>query len=134
MPILAEGGVKRVVNGPIPYAPDGNPYIGPAHGLTNFYQCCCFSFGIAQSGGAGKFLSEWVVDGAPEWDGWVFDPRRYTGYATTSYTAAKAVELYQNEYAVGFPFEERPAGRPARTTPLYPVLKAKVSRDRTRTG
>ena len=45
----AEGGVKRVVNGPIPYAPDGNPYIGPAHGLTNFYQCCCFSFGIAQS-------------------------------------------------------------------------------------
>ena len=63
VPILAEGGVKRVVNGPIPYAPDGNPYIGPAHGLTNFYQCCCFSFGIAQSGGAGKFLSEWVVDG-----------------------------------------------------------------------
>ena len=122
VPILAEGGVKRVVNGPIPYAPDGNPYIGPAHGLTNFYQCCCFSFGIAQSGGAGKFLSEWVVDGAPEWDGWVFDPRRYTGYATTAYTAAKAVELYQNEYAVGFPFEERPAGRPARTTPLYPVL------------
>ena len=82
VPILAEGGVKRVVNGPIPYAPDGNPYIGPAHGLTNFYQCCCFSFGIAQSAGAGKFLSEWVVDGAPEWDGWVFDPRRYTGYAT----------------------------------------------------
>ena len=122
MPILAEGGVKRVVNGPIPYAPDGNPYIGPAHGLTNFYQCCCFSFGIAQSGGAGKFLSEWVVDGAPEWDGWVFDPRRYTGYATASYTAAKAVELYQNEYAVGLPVRGAP-GRAARpTTPLYPLL------------
>ncbi|MEK0084132.1 GcvT family protein [Benzoatithermus flavus] len=134
VPILAEGGVKRVVNGPIPYAPDGNPYIGPVHGLTNFYQCCCFSFGIAQSGGAGKFLSEWVVDGEPEWDGWVFDPRRYTGYATTSYTVAKAVELYQNEYAIGFPFEERPAGRPARTTPLYPVLKAKGARFGARNG
>lgn len=134
VPILAEGGVKRVVNGPIPYAPDGNPYIGPAHGLPNFYQCCCFSFGIAQSAGAGKFLSEWVVDGEPEWDGWVFDPRRYTGYATTSYTVAKAVELYQNEYAVGFPFEERPAGRPARTTPLYPVLKAKGARFGARNG
>jgi dimethylglycine dehydrogenase len=134
VPILAEGGVKRVVNGPIPYAPDGNPYIGPVHGLTNFYQCCCFSFGIAQSAGAGKFLSEWVVDGEPEWDGWVFDPRRYTGYATTAYTVAKAVELYQNEYAVGFPFEERPAGRPARTTPLYPVLKAKGARFGARNG
>ena len=120
--------------GPIPYAPDGNPYIGPAHGLTNFYQCCCFSFGIAQSAGAGKFLSEWVVDGAPEWDGWVFDPRRYTGYATATYTTAKAVELYQNEYAVGFPFEERPAGRPARTTPLYPVLQAKGARFGARNG
>jgi dimethylglycine dehydrogenase len=134
VPILAEGGVKRVVNGPIPYAPDGNPYIGPVHGLTNFYQCCCFSFGIAQSAGAGKVLSEWVVDGEPEWDGWVFDPRRYTGHATTGYTVAKALELYQNEYAVGFPFEERPAGRPARTTPLYPVLKAKGARFGARNG
>ncbi len=134
VPILAEGGVKRVVNGPIPYAPDGNPYIGPVHGLANFYQCCCFSFGIAQSAGAGKFLAEWVVDGAPEWDGWVFDPRRYTGYATTSYTVAKAIELYQNEYAIGFPFEERPAGRPARTTPLYSVLLAKGAHFAARNG
>ena len=75
-----------------------------------------------------------MVDGAPEWDGWVFDPRRYTGYATTSYTVAKAIELYQNEYAVGFPFEERPAGRPARTTPLYPVLKAKGAHFAARNG
>ena len=75
-----------------------------------------------------------MVDGAPEWDGWVFDPRRYTGYATTAYTVAKAVELYQNEYAVGFPFEERPAGRPARTTPLYPVLAAKGARFAARNG
>ena len=37
-------------------------------GCTNFYQCCCFSFGIAQAAGAGKSLSEWIVDGAPEWD------------------------------------------------------------------
>ena len=109
VPILAEGGVKRVVNGPIPYAPDGNPYIGPAHGLTNFYQCCCFSFGIAQSGGAGKFLSEWVVDGAPEWDGWVFDPRRYTGYATTApqaryrirFTTTGVYQVWVRGYAAG---------------------------------
>ena len=64
----------------------------------------------------------------------MFDPRRYTGYATSAYTAAKAVELYQNEYAVGFPFEERPAGRPARTTPLYPVLAAKGARFAARNG
>ena len=61
-------------------------------------------------------------------------PAPLHGYATTSYTVAKAIELYQNEYAVGFPFEERPAGRPARTTPLYPVLKAKGAHFAARNG
>jgi dimethylglycine dehydrogenase len=56
---------------------------------------------------------------------WVMDPRRYTAYANRAYTVAKAVELYQNEYAVAYPVEERPAGRPAKTTPLYGTLKAK---------
>ncbi|MGH6912285.1 MAG: GcvT family protein, partial [Geminicoccales bacterium] len=125
VPILGSVGVQRVINGPIPYSPDGNPYIGPAHGLRNFYQCCCFSFGIAQAGGAGKTLAEWVAHGEPEWDMWPFDPRRYTGYATTAYVVAKAIELYQNEYAIAFLCEERPAGRPARTTALYDRLKAK---------
>ena len=125
VPILGQAGIRKVVNGPIPYSPDGNPYIGPAHGLPNFYHCCCFSFGIAQSGGAGKTLAEWVVHGEPEWDLWSLDPRRYTGYATGSYVLAKALELYQNEYAVAYPVNEWPAGRPARTTALYDRLRAK---------
>ena len=125
VPILGKGGVQRVINGPIPYSPDGNPYIGPAHGLTNFYQCCCFSFGIAQAGGGGKSVAEWIVHGEPEWDFWVFDPRRYTDYATKKYVTGKAIELYQNEYAIGFPAEERPAGRPAKTTALYDKLRNK---------
>ncbi|MDH3664290.1 MAG: dimethylglycine dehydrogenase, partial [Alphaproteobacteria bacterium] len=95
---------------------------------------CCFSFGIAQAGGAGKTLAEWVVHGEPEWDLWGLDPRRYTGYATKAYVTAKAIELYQNEYAIGFPFEERAAGRPARTSPLYDRLKAKGARFGARGG
>jgi dimethylglycine dehydrogenase len=128
VPILGKGGVKRVVNGPIPYSPDGNPYVGPAHGLPGFYHCDTFSFGIVQAGGAGKALSEWVVDGAPEWDLWALDPRRYTSYATRRFTAVKAVEVYQHEYDPAFPFEERPAGRPLRASPLYPSLKARGAR------
>ncbi len=125
VPILGTVGVQRVINGPIPYSPDGNPYIGPAHGLPNFFQACCFSFGIAQAGGAGKTLSEWIVRGEPEWDFWCFDPRRYTDYATKAYAVSKAIELYQHEYDVAYPVEERPAGRPAKTTPLYDKLKHK---------
>ncbi len=134
VPILGSVGVQRVINGPIPYSPDGNPYIGPAHDLSNFYQCCCFSFGIAQAGGAGKTLAEWVTEGEPEWDLWSLDPRRYTAYATKTYVTAKAIELYQNEYAIGFPYEERAAGRPARTSPLYDRLRAKGARFGARGG
>jgi dimethylglycine dehydrogenase len=124
VPVLAAAGVKRIVNGPIPYSPDGLPYLGPAHGLANFFHCNTFSFGIAQAGGAGKALAEWVVHGGPEWDLWIIDPRRFTNYATPTYTLAKAVETYQLEYAPGFPGEERPAGRPLRVSPLHNRLAA----------
>jgi dimethylglycine dehydrogenase len=134
VPPLGQVGIKRVVNGPIPYSPDGNPYVGPARGLRGFYHANTFSFGICQAGGAGKAIAEWVAHGAPEWDLWPFDPRRFTAYATRSYTEARAVEVYQNEYAPGFPNEERPAGRPLRTSPLYHLLRAQGARFGARGG
>ncbi len=123
MPILGSVGVKRVINGPIPYAPDGNPLMGPAAGVRNFFHCCAFTFGIAQAGGAGRIIAEWVVNGEPDWDVWPLDSRRYLPFANRSYVLAKALETYQNEYGVGYPQEERPAGRPAKTSPLYDRLR-----------
>lgn len=134
VPLLASVGVRRVVNGPIPYSPDGYPYVGPAQGLRGFFHANTFSFGIAQAGGAGKALAEWVIDGAPEWDLWALDPRRFGDYATQSYTAARAVEVYQNEYAPAFPNEERSAGRPLAQSSLDAVLRAKGGRFGSRGG
>ncbi|RMD60667.1 MAG: FAD-dependent oxidoreductase [Alphaproteobacteria bacterium] len=125
VPILGSAGIQRVINGPIPYTPDGLPLIGLAYGLDNFHLCCAFSFGIVQGGGAGKIAAEIIAAGEAEWDTWPVDPRRFTDYATKAYTVARAVELYQREYDIAFPVEERPAGRPAKTTPLYDRLKAK---------
>jgi dimethylglycine dehydrogenase len=125
VPILGSIGVKKVINGPIPYTPDGNPLIGPAPGLRNVYEACVFSFGIVQAGGAGKTLADWVTEDESEWDLWSFDPRRFTDHVTAAYARAKAIELYQHEYSISFPFEERSAGRPAKTSSLYPVLKSK---------
>ena len=45
MPALHEAGLKRVVNGPITYTPDGNPLLGPAPGGRNLWLACGFSFG-----------------------------------------------------------------------------------------
>ncbi len=125
VPVLGSVGVRRVVNGPIPYTPDGNPLIGPAPGLPGFFHCCAFSFGIVQAGGAGKAVAEWVVHGEPEIDLWACDPRRFGAYATKTYALTRAVETYRHEYAVAYPREERAAGRPARTSPLYEALRGK---------
>ena len=125
VPVIGDVGIAKVVNGPIPYAPDGNPYLGPERGMRNFWHCNTFSFGIAQGGGAGKAIAEWILNGRPEFDLWSIDRRRYKEYATTQYTVDKALEVYQNEYAMGFPFEERPAGRPSYTSPLYELLTSK---------
>ena len=61
--MLGEAGVNKVINGPIPYTPDGNPMIGPMPGVPNAFEACVFTFGIAQGGGAGKVLAEWITEG-----------------------------------------------------------------------
>ncbi len=134
VPILGSVGIKSVINGPIPYAPDGNPLIGPAPGLPGFFHCCAFTFGIAQAGGAGKVIAEWVAHGQPEWDVWPLDARRYLDYANDRFVLAKAIETYQHEYGIGYPAEERPAGRPAKASPGYQRLKDKGARFGARGG
>ena len=57
-PILGTGGITRVVNGPIPYTPDGLPLLGQMPGVPNAFEACVFTFGIVQAGGAGKMLSQ----------------------------------------------------------------------------
>jgi dimethylglycine dehydrogenase len=124
VPLLGSVGVRRVINGPIPYAPDGNPLVGPARGVRNFFHCCAFTFGIVQAGGAGRLMAEWVVNGAPRWDPWVLDTRRYVDFADRRYALEKALETYRYEYAVAYPQEERPAGRPGKRSPINAALSA----------
>ena len=125
VPILGNAGVKSVVNGPIPYAPDGNPLLGPMPGVPNAFEACVFTFGIVQGGGAGKILAEWITEGETEWDMWSIDPRRFTGFVDEDYAVKKAIEIYSHEYAMHFPHYEWPDGREKRLSPLYETLKSK---------
>ena len=49
LPILNEIGIRTVINGPIPISPDGEPIMGLAPELDNFYVACGFTSGIAAS-------------------------------------------------------------------------------------
>jgi dimethylglycine dehydrogenase len=119
VPLLGTAGISKVINGPIPYAPDGLPLLGPVPGKTNAFEACAFTFGIVQAGGAGKVMADIIVEGEPEWDMWSLDPRRYTGFVTKSYCEAKAIETYQDEYGISFQRDEKPAGRPAKLSPVH---------------
>lgn len=111
VPLLGTSGINKVINGPIPYTPDGNPLIGPMPGVPNAYEACVFTFGIAQGGGAGKVMAEWITEGQTEWDMWACDPRRFTDYCDQDYCNKKGMEVYGNEYAMHFPQHEWPAAR-----------------------
>ncbi len=124
VPILGSAGIAKVINGPIPYAPDGNPLIGPMPGVPNAFEACVFTFGIAQAGGAGKILAEWVTEGQTEWDCWSLDPRRYTDYTDREFCISKGMEVYGHEYAMHFPYHVWPAGRNRKLSSLHSRLRS----------
>ena len=124
MPVFGEVGIRRVINGAIPHTPDGGPLLGPAAGLRNFWHCCGTSFGIAQAGGAGKYLAQWMVAGDAEINMTEFDPRRYGPFADEAYSRAKVFLDYRMTFTTRLPGEEESDGRPQRTSPLYATLKS----------
>jgi dimethylglycine dehydrogenase len=124
VPAFATAGIKQIVNGPDGYTPDGHCLMGPVPGLEDFHVLAGFSiFGIVFAGGAGRYAAEWIVDGQPSDNMWELDVRRFGSYAcSSSYLVAKASEVYEREYAIHYPEEELPAGRPLKTDPLYDRL------------
>lgn len=126
MPIFAEAGIMRVVNGANPRTPDHNPLLGPAPGLKNYWLSAGQNMGIGQGAGAGKYLAQWMMYGAADINMVGVDPRRFGSYTQNKeYTFAKAQQDFAHMYIIRMPGEERPAGRPHTTSPLYEKLKAK---------
>ena len=126
IPVLNDLGMRTLINGPIPISPDGEPIMGLAPGLDNFYVACAFTSGIAASGGAGKAMANWVLEGDPGLDLWAFDLRRFGPiHANPHYLHARAAESYSHYYAIHWPGEEATAARGVRRSPLYRTLKEK---------
>ncbi|MBV9919022.1 MAG: FAD-dependent oxidoreductase [Solirubrobacterales bacterium] len=124
IPGFDELGIKRIINGPDGYTPDGHCLMGPAAGIRNFWVLAGFSiFGIVFAGGAGRLAAEWLVDGRPSDDVWSLDVRRFGEYAeSTKYVAAKARQVYEREYAVHYPHEELPVARGLKTSAIHDRL------------
>ena len=123
VPSFEQAGIKDIVNGPIAYTPDGNPMVGPAFGLPNFWVSEGHSFGVTAAGGAGWQLANWIVEGEPSVDMIGVDPRRF-GVVSKHFARLKNAEAYEHVFVIHYPMEERPACRPAKAPPVYDELKA----------
>ncbi|SFM24024.1 GcvT family protein [Shimia aestuarii] len=121
-PALEKAGVKSVIHGPFTFAPDGNPLVGPVHGMRNYWSACAVMAGFSQGGGVGLMLAQWMVEGECERDTFAMDCARFGDWITPGYTRPKVIENYQKRFSVSYPNEELPAARPFRQTPMYDVF------------
>lgn len=123
LPCLEETGIHTIINGPITYTADGLPLVGRIPGKRNAFCIIGLRAGLGEGGGHGWLLAQIITEGEACYDTWCLDPRRMLDHATVEYTALRAIEDYQNEFRFHMPHEHRPAGRLAKTTPLYHSLK-----------
>ena len=123
-PALQNAGIKRILNGPFTFAPDGNPLVGPVRGHDGLWVACGVMAGFSQGGGVGLALANWMIEGDPGVDAFAMDVARYGAWATRAYTHDKVKENYSRRFSIRYPNEELPAARPLRTTPIHDRLRA----------
>ena len=123
-PVLGRASIKRTINGPFTFAPDGNPLVGPIPGKPGLWSACAVMAGFSQGGGVGKALAEWMVEGEPESDIFAMDVARFGDWTGPDWTRLKVTENYQRRFSITYPNEELPVGRPLETTPAYGLWDA----------
>ncbi len=123
VPAAAEAGVKQVINGPMIWSPDSNALWGTVPELQNYFCCTGIIPGFSQSGGLGLMSAQWIIEGEAEYDMFAWDLARFDEWADKKFTNARVRDQYQRRFSIHFPNEERSAGRPARTRPVYDMQK-----------
>ena len=123
VPIFAELGIKRAVHGAISHPPDGNPLIGPAPKLKNYWVCAGCQIGLGWGPALTRELARWMVHNASDINMRDFDPRRFGDYADGAYQKITAEEDYRLRHEIPYPHFSRAAGRPAKTGVLHDRLK-----------
>jgi 4-methylaminobutanoate oxidase (formaldehyde-forming) len=126
-PCLETAEVKMLLNGPESFTLDGNFILGEAPEHRGYYVCAGFnSAGIANAGGAGRLIAEWIIGGEAPLDLWDVDIRRFAPlHANRKHLFDRTAETLGLHYAMRWPREELSTVRPLRRSPLYDRLKAK---------
>jgi glycine cleavage system aminomethyltransferase T/glycine/D-amino acid oxidase-like deaminating enzyme len=127
IPAIETAPVRRHVNGPESFTPDGRYLLGEAPECRNFFVAAGFnSIGIASGAGAGKAVAEWIAGGEPPMDLWDVDIRRVAPFQTNPrYLHDRTVEMVGRLYAMHWPFQQPATARNVRTSVLHDRLAAR---------
>jgi 4-methylaminobutanoate oxidase (formaldehyde-forming) len=117
VPELADAEIVTLINGPEAFTPDGEFILGES-AVAGFWVAAGFcAHGIAGSGGMGKLMAEWIIEGQPSLDAWALDSRRFgPQYRSRDYTLIRTDEIYATYYDVKYPGHERQSGRPLKVS------------------
>ena len=127
MPLLAETGIRLFFNGPESFTPDDRYLLGESPYVRNLFTAAGFnSIGIQSSGGAGKVLADWIIDGRPPMDLWDVDIRRMMPFQRNAgYLHDRTVEALGLLYAMHWPFRQPESARGVRRSALHDRLAAR---------
>jgi 4-methylaminobutanoate oxidase (formaldehyde-forming) len=127
IPALETAPVRRHVNGPESFTPDGRYLLGEAPECRNFFVAAGFnSIGIASGAGAGRAVAEWIVGGEPPMDLWDVDIRRIAPFqGNPAYLRDRTVEMVGALYAIHWPYQQPVTARGVRKSALHDRLAAR---------
>ena len=124
MPLLAHTGIRLFFNGPEAFTPDDRYLLGESPEVHGLFTAAGFnSIGIQSSGGAGKVLADWIIDGRPPMDLWDVDIRRCMPFQRNrAYLHDRTVESLGLLYAMHWPFRQPETARGVRRSALHDRL------------
>jgi glycine cleavage system aminomethyltransferase T len=125
VPALRKAELVKRVNGLESFTPDGEFILGESPDVRGFWAACGFcAHGVSGSGGVGKMIAEWIVEGEPSLDLWHMDIRRFGAYtASRRYISTRVHEVYSTYYDISYPMQERSSARKLRLSPVYNRLE-----------
>ena len=129
VPVMADLGVRTVINGPEAFTPDNEFCLGETEVAGLFVAAGFCAHGIAGAGGIGKVMAEWIINGDPGFDVWHMDINRFGAhYRSPGYTLARTMETYSTYYDIPYPGLQKQSGRPLRVSPAYDWHRRKGAR------
>ncbi|MDQ3030280.1 MAG: FAD-dependent oxidoreductase [Actinomycetota bacterium] len=119
LPALRSTELADAMNGLFLFTSDGMPVLGESRDVRGLW--VAEAVWVTHSGGIGRAMAEWIVEGKPSVDLREGDLHRFEAFAhSPAYVRARGSQNFQEVYDIIHPLQPMEEPRPLRTSPFYP--------------